>query len=133
MKNHIKQNNNDDFMYFQLTYPKIIETIRLSASPADIQIRALPKDEYPPEEIPYLIENASLMAEQLYKNKFISENEFMSIKKIDQTFESFDKSEYTLEKLNESANWDYIRDLSTKSLQFFSVGYAFPNIYWYRH
>ena len=116
--------------YFQLIYPKIIETIRLSASEPEIQIDAFPKEEFPPEEIGYLVEHALIMATELEKFGFISKSQLDSLAVINHHYDALDKSNWSIEGLMKSKDWEKIRILSAQSLNSFDVAYAEPNLYW---
>jgi hypothetical protein len=126
---HIPQNSDT---YFQLVYPKIIEVLRLAAAEPEIQNKMFPERDFPPEEIGFLVEHAKMMANILYKNRYIEKEQLDSIIKLDQKFEHFEKNEWTISSMYNSTNWQDSRLLALQTLQKFSVDKAMPNLYWYR-
>ena len=111
--------------------PKIIEILRLVAADPESQTEAFPKTEFPPEEIGFLVEHARMMARVLYKYGFIHKEKMEIVVKIDEAFERFEKSEWTIASMYQSANWQSSRNLALMALQTFSVEPTKPNLYWY--
>jgi len=131
MKNSRVTIPKNSFIYFQLVYPKIIETIRLVASSPKEQISAFSKTENPPEEIGDLVEMATLMAQSLCNSGFISNEKFNAVRTIDEKFTNFPKQQWTIEALKNSKEWEDVRESAKNVLKIFSIEYAKPNLYWY--
>lgn len=128
-KNQIFHNSG---VYFQLAYPKIIETLRLAASEPLIQEKSFLKTESPPEEVSFLVEHAKMMSTVLYKNGYISKSQLDSIIKLDEQFECFEKEDWTVSAMHKSKNWQITRKLGMQCLYEFSADKAIPNLYWYK-
>lgn len=122
----------DDFIYYQIVYPKIIETLRLVAAPSKIQLSTMSASICPPDEISEILEHACMMAKVLLKKNSITQEQYSSIEVIDNNFKNFPKGDWTIKAMKQSDNWDTVRELANKSLKEFSTSYAIPNIYWYK-
>ena len=119
------------FAYFQMVYPKIIETLRLVAAPPEVQLTAFPAVVYPPDEIADFVEAAVLMAREILEIDYLTQEQFDSITLIESAFQAFSMEEWEVEALRESESWEETRRLARQALDSLSVEYAKPNIYWY--
>lgn len=120
----------DSFVYFQLVFPKIIETIRLAAAPPEDQIAAFSVSEFPPEEVPFLVEHATLMSKNLNNKGFLSLEKLISVTHIDEKFNNFSKNDWTIEAMKNAESWKSVRRIALMALKTFNVSYATPNLYW---
>lgn len=121
----------DDFTYFQLVYPKIIESVRLAASSPEIQLLAFSESVFVPDEIGDTIEHAAMMARALMKMGYITKEQFDSVEIIDRKFDEFTQADWSVDAMCRADNWEVTRSLAKEALERFSVAYAIPNIYWF--
>lgn len=119
-----------DFSYYQMVYPKIIEGIRLVASPPETQTILFPKILLAPYEIADLFEEIIIYASILEKNNYITSQQLFCLKEIKNVFQRFTEQEWSIEMLCSSPNWASTRKLAEKALRRFDVEYAKPNLYW---
>lgn len=120
-----------DFNYFQLVYPKIIETIRLVASSPETQIAVFDKDIFPPDEIAEIVEHTTMMANVLLNEGYIDFKQFQSLDAINREFDRFLQSDWTLDALRDGEHWATLRELGKVALREFKIEYALPNLYWF--
>jgi len=121
-----------DFEYFQIVYPKIIETLKLVAASSEIQLSLFPRNVDITGEIADLAEDAVRYSKILTENKYLTQEQFNKIKKLDDIFENFNKEDWTILSLQNSTNWKMTREFAMNILQLFSVEYTKPNLYWIR-
>lgn len=121
---------NCDFEFFEMVYPKIVETIRLIATPSEIQLSLFPQNVNPAQEIVESAEDAVRYSRILTEKNLLSEDQF---KKIETLYTIFDEEEYTPISILNSTTWEKAREFARIILQMFSIQYAVPNLYWVRN
>lgn len=121
---------NYDFEFFDMVYPKIVEIIRLIATPSEIQLSLFPQNVNPAETIFESAEDAVRYSRILNENNLFTEE---LLKKIETLYTFFNREECTTDSIQNSSNWEKAREFAMVVLQMLSIQYAIPNLYWVRN
>lgn len=114
-------------------YRIFIETIKLLASPADIQLSVIPRQICCADEIAFCLEDILPLSEFLLSEGQISENIYKNVCDIDSNFVSFNHQEWTDTALMTSKKWQEVRDSASQILSTLSEAYSTPDLFWIRN
>lgn len=111
-------------------YNILLQSLRLVASPSEVQITSVPQFASMPDEVALTFNDAYLIAPQLLDENLISIQAFDLLKELVELFEkmSKDKSLWTLGKLESDTAWKRSRELALKALQELDEPYGRPNL-----
>lgn len=111
-------------------YNTLVQSLRLVASPPDVQVAALPKFVNIPDEIALTFNDANLIAPQLEDEELISSHSLDMLKELDELFETMseDKNLWTIEKLENDKFWRGSRELAINILKEMNEPYSSPNL-----
>lgn len=111
-------------------YHKLIETIKLVAAPADVQLSAIPAQACRPDEIAFCVEEILPLLSTLEAQRIISGTIAENVKKIDRMFLSFEQQDWTEDALMRSPKWEKVRTMAMNVLKLTGEKAETPNLFW---
>ena len=111
-------------------YNNLVQSLRLAASPYEIQITSMPAFVEIPDEIALLFSDAYLMAPNLQEDGMISSQALIMLNELEKELNemSEDKSLWTLESLQKNSLWSKIRGIARTILTELKEPYDKPNL-----
>lgn len=117
-------------IYFIELYKKIIESLKLVASPAKEQINLFPDYVCIPDEIALTFDEIISYAKILVENNFITIDQYSLLEHLNHLFENFQKVDWTIESMYNSKKWMQTRQEAIIILKKFGESYSNPDIFW---
>jgi len=111
-------------------YRKLLETLRLLAAPADIQLSQFPEMACRPDEIAFTLEEIVPLLSYLCQSSFITREVERKVKYIDNLFLTFSKSDWQENELYSSYKWQQVRNLANEILLKMGECWEIPNLFW---
>lgn len=113
-----------------ITYNRLIQVLKLIASPASIQISALPDFVVVADEIALMYEDVFIMIPQLKEERYIPENILDMLSNLEAQFEIMSRNKllWSIDSLKESKSWENVRGLAHSILRELKEEYKQPNI-----
>jgi hypothetical protein len=111
-------------------YNTLVQSLRLVASPFELQIVSLPRFVNVPDEIVLTYNDAYLIASQLKAENLISPKVLGMLKELDELFGKMSEEKYlwTVEKLKSNESWEKSRILAFDILKQLNEPYDSPNL-----
>lgn len=113
-------------------YQKLIETIKLVAAPADVQLSVIPTQACRPDEIAFCVEEILPLLPTLEAQQIISGTVAENVKEIDRMFLSFERQDRTEDALLHSPKWENVRTMAANVLKLTGEKAEPPHLFWIR-
>ncbi len=111
-------------------YNKLVQCLRLVASPYEVQISLLPNFIDIPDEIALFFDDVFLTIPQLKIEYLFSPNTLLKINEVNELFESMSEEKFfwELEELKNNKSWEKSRELALSVLKLLNEPYEKPNL-----
>lgn len=113
-------------------YQKFIETMKLVAAPADVQLSVIPTQACRPDEIAFCVEEILPLLPTLEAQQIISGTVAENVKEIDRMFLSFERQDWTEDALLHSPKWENVRTMAANVLKLTGEKAEPPHLFWIR-
>lgn len=113
-----------------IVYKKVIEVLKLVASPADVQLKAFPDYVCKPDEVALTFDEIVSYTYILLSNSIISKTQYEELNKINCYFDTFSKTDWSEDAMYDSEKWNYSRKMATDVLKLFNCIYTPPKLFW---
>jgi hypothetical protein len=113
---------------------QVIQSLKLVASDANVQIQLLPKWVHIPDEIALTFEESYYLLYQIFDAGLVNSEQVNAINRVNETLSemsaSDDKSIWTLDALKNHPKWEKLRELSKTAITRLGLGVSEPDLGW---
>lgn len=111
-------------------YFKLVKSLRLVASPFDIQIKSMPDFVVIPDEIALTFYDSYLLTNRLKEENLISARSFDLLSELNTLFDEMSNNQmlWDLDSLRNNENWNRCRNMALQILDELGENYDTPNL-----